>query len=511
MAPGVVVKPAATSQFIVAGYPSPILAGTVGSITVTAEDPFGNLTPAYTGMVHFTSSDPTAALPANSTLASGVGTFDATFNTGGLQSITATDSVHAAIAGSQSGIAIYQAPGITNADHTTYVVGATGTFQFTTSGYPYPILSAVGSLPNGVSFSDNGDGTATLGGMPAPGAVGSYSFTVTAHNDAGSDATQSFALTVSKAASSTTIVSNPQPSVFGQPVQFTATVHPATAGIVSPGGNVTFYDGSTPIGTVPVAGGSATLTVTTLARGTHSINAVYDGDADLVGSTSAAVSQKVKTVALLPDPRNPAKKDLVIGGTDGNDVITVTGGPLLTVEVRQTTGGALHLIANYSPTTVAEIVLYGGAGNDVLKVVGATPTAVLFGGEGNDTLRAGSARSMLVGGAGADKLFAGGANTVLIGGITDYDGDLAALAALRAEWVRADVGYKARVQHLLGPSAGGTSGGRNGQVFLNATTVHDDAAADVLTGGGVADWFFADALGLDSLLKKLANETVTSV
>src|SRR5262249_24576832 len=42
-------------------------------VTVTALDATGNLAPAYSGKVHFTSSDAGAVLPADSTLTGGVG------------------------------------------------------------------------------------------------------------------------------------------------------------------------------------------------------------------------------------------------------------------------------------------------------------------------------------------------------------------------------------------------------------------------------------------------------
>src|SRR5207253_5060621 len=51
---------------------------------------------------------------------------------------------------------------------------------------------------SGVSFTDNGNGSATLSGTPAQGTVGSYPITVTANNGVGTNATQSFTLTVSK-------------------------------------------------------------------------------------------------------------------------------------------------------------------------------------------------------------------------------------------------------------------------------------------------------------------------
>ena len=102
----IVVSPAATSTLVVKGFPSPVTAGKTGQFTVTAEDAFGNMTPAYTGTVMFTSSDGQANLPANSQLTGGKGRFNATLETAGVQSITATDTTNGSITGSQTGIIV---------------------------------------------------------------------------------------------------------------------------------------------------------------------------------------------------------------------------------------------------------------------------------------------------------------------------------------------------------------------------------------------------------------------
>ncbi len=71
------VTPAATSQFVVSGAPAGTLTGSPFSLTVTAEDAYGNLTPAYHGTVSFSSSDALAVrngnLPANYTFTTGAG------------------------------------------------------------------------------------------------------------------------------------------------------------------------------------------------------------------------------------------------------------------------------------------------------------------------------------------------------------------------------------------------------------------------------------------------------
>ncbi len=89
-----------------------------------------------------------------------------------------------------------QAPAFTSANSTTFTVGTNGSFNVTTSGFPTPALSKTGSLPSGVTFTDNGDGTATLAGTPAAGSGGSYSLTITASNGVSPDAMQTFTLTV---------------------------------------------------------------------------------------------------------------------------------------------------------------------------------------------------------------------------------------------------------------------------------------------------------------------------
>ena len=88
------------TYFEISGLPSTTTAGTSFNITVTAKDASNNTVTDYTGMINFTSSDTQAALPANSTLTNGVGTFNnITFKTAGTQSITVKDTVNASVIG----------------------------------------------------------------------------------------------------------------------------------------------------------------------------------------------------------------------------------------------------------------------------------------------------------------------------------------------------------------------------------------------------------------------------
>ncbi len=99
-------------------------------------------------------------------------------------------------------LTVEEAPAITSADNITFTVGQFDSFQVTTTGSPPPTLNWQNSLPSGVSFVDNGDGTGTLSGMPDAGTFGDYSSTIEACNDVNC-ADQSFTLTIQEAPSFT--------------------------------------------------------------------------------------------------------------------------------------------------------------------------------------------------------------------------------------------------------------------------------------------------------------------
>ncbi|HKB37189.1 MAG TPA: hypothetical protein VKD72_12105 [Gemmataceae bacterium] len=95
-----------------------------------------------------------------------------------------------------------------------------------------------------------------------------------------------------------------------------------------------------------------------------------------------------------------------------------------------------------------------GDGNDRLK--GGNGDNVLVGGDGDDLL-AGGGRDLLVGGTGADRILGNAEDAILIAGTTPYDGNESGLAAIMAEWTRADRNFQQRVDALM---AGVGSAGR---------------------------------------------------
>jgi hypothetical protein len=84
---------------------------------------------------------------------------------------------------------------ITSASSIIFASGTSNSFTITTSGSPTPALSESGSLPSGVTFTDNHNGTATLAGTPLVGSANSFPLTLTA-TSANGTATQKFTLNV---------------------------------------------------------------------------------------------------------------------------------------------------------------------------------------------------------------------------------------------------------------------------------------------------------------------------
>lgn len=97
-----------------------------------------------------------------------------------------------------------EGPAITSPNSIDFNVGFPGVFTITTTGNPTPTITQTGTLPAGVSFADNGDGTAILSGLPASGSGGVYDLVITASNGILPNAIQNFTLNVSRGPTVTT-------------------------------------------------------------------------------------------------------------------------------------------------------------------------------------------------------------------------------------------------------------------------------------------------------------------
>ena len=114
---------------------------------------------------------------------------------------------------------------------------------------------------------------------------------------------------MNKATPSVTLVSSVNPSTYGQQVSLTVTVS-STAG--TPTGSVSFFD-TTPLhpigGAFSLISGQATLTISNLPAGSHTILANYGGDTNFASHISTGLAQLINqasTTASLAASPNPA-------------------------------------------------------------------------------------------------------------------------------------------------------------------------------------------------------------
>jgi uncharacterized repeat protein (TIGR01451 family) len=243
-------------------------------------------------------------------LTAGVATSTATsLLAAGAHSVTATYSGDVAYTADVSTVTQTVNPAATTTGVTTTVnpsvFGQPVTFTATVA----PVAPGSG-LPTGqVQFFADGTsfGTGTLSGgstvSPPIASLGLGVHTVTGTysgdpNFVTSTTSAAVTQTVGQSGSATTVSSSANPSVSGQPVDFTATIAPAGNGGGTPDGSVQFLVDGTSFGSpVTLSGGSATSgSTSSLAIGNHTVEADYTAGPNYTTSTATlAGGQTVQT------------------------------------------------------------------------------------------------------------------------------------------------------------------------------------------------------------------------
>jgi hypothetical protein len=143
----------------------------------------------------------------------------------------------------------------------------------------------------------NAADVATMSGLHPPVGAHAYSAVYSGEFDYAGSTSNTVNTTVGGIATTTSLGSSSNPSQFGAPVTFVATVMPASNAGPGPSGTVTFTDGASTLGSGPVTltgtTYTASLSVSSLAVGSHSITATYGGATSYVGSASSALNQTV--------------------------------------------------------------------------------------------------------------------------------------------------------------------------------------------------------------------------
>ena len=254
----------------------------------------------------------TDSLDAGGSLATGQ--YAGTISSGTISATVPSEGVALFLVTPLSG-ATLTAPSITSPASSTFYYGTAGNVTVTTSGYPTAALTESGTLPSGVFFEDNGNGTASLFGTPASGSEGTYDFTITATNGTSPDASQSYVLTVDQASQSISFTA-PSSGVVGVPATLSAT---ATSGLPV----VFSVDPSSGAGVCNVSGTNGT-TVNYTAVGSCVIDANQAGNTDYLAASQ--VTGSPITVNEVPAITSTASSIFVVGFPK-TFTVTTTGSP----------------------------------------------------------------------------------------------------------------------------------------------------------------------------------------
>ena len=221
---------------------------------------------------------------------------------------------------------------------TTTVTSSSSTALY---GQPLTLTAAV----SGSEASENGenvefyDGQTDLGGAAL--SSGSASITLSTLSPGlnsitavyggdttyGASTSAPFNQTVLLTGTTTSLAASTTTPVYGQPVTFSVTVGNLGAGSGTPSGDVEFYDGTTDIGSASLDdSGDASLTVSTLTAGSHSITAVYQGDGNFSASTTLPLSLPVTAVATAIELDSPTNT-VAPGAPVTLDASVVAAGP----------------------------------------------------------------------------------------------------------------------------------------------------------------------------------------
>ena len=177
---------------------------------------------------------------------------------------------------------------VTPAALTVSANNASRAFGAANPAFSGTVTGAVGSDSFSESFTTTATATSNVGSYPiVPSVTGTQlsNYNVTTVNGT---------LTVGGASTTTSLIAPPT-AAYGAGVTLTATVA-STAG--TPGGIVTFYSGSTSVGTGTLNGsGVATLSTTTLPVGTDTLTASYTATGNFAASTSPSSSITVNVAS----------------------------------------------------------------------------------------------------------------------------------------------------------------------------------------------------------------------
>jgi hypothetical protein len=360
---GVTVPAATTSQIALAASANPVTAGQSVSLTASIAE-VGNVMP--TGTVTFFSNGTSLN---SATLSSGAATISTSTLAAGANAITATytgDSTYPAGASTALSLTVNAASAQATATALAASPNPATTNQAVT--LTATVTATSGNPTGSVTFFDGGTslGSGTISSGVA--ALQLTSLTAGVHNltaqyagntNFAASASSSVAETVNAPAAATTTTSlaaSPNPATTNQAVTLTATVT-ATSG--KPTGSVTFFDGSTSLGSGTIGSGVASVQLSTLSVGVHNLTAQYAGNTSFAASVSSAVAETINAPAATPTA--------TLLQTSASQI--VAGQPLtLTATVSASSGTPTGTVTFLSGSTSLGTATLNSSGNASIQV-----------------------------------------------------------------------------------------------------------------------------------------------
>ncbi|MCU1296130.1 MAG: Kelch motif [Acidobacteriaceae bacterium] len=331
-----------------------------GSVTVTVSST--GLTP--TGNVSLTVD---GGNPISQALSNGAAVFSLTSPAAGTHNVSASYSAQGNFAASSTTGALhvdYSAPTLTSINPTSGNLNSTLNVVLTGGGFfsgATTVTFGSDITVNSVIVGSQTQLTANIT-IPSTAAIGLHGVSATNPTPGGGTATLSNAFNVLNPTTTTTVTSSLNPSTFGQPVTFTATV---TSQAGTPTGNVIFYDGACGVnalsGPLPLnASGAAGFSTSALNGGNHTISACFAHSGiflDSSGSVSQQVNQAIPTVTFRGAPASAefGSQFSVSATTNASTTPTITASGACTISgttVTMTSGvGICSLLASWAADT----------------------------------------------------------------------------------------------------------------------------------------------------------------
>jgi dipeptidyl aminopeptidase/acylaminoacyl peptidase len=251
-------------------------------------------------------------------------------------------------------------------------------FTVRTTGAPTPSLTETGSLPTGLFFTDNGDGTVTISGQASTTNQGVYFLTLTATSSAGSS-TQHFVLSVNNAQEAPTFVSaNTDTESYGVPFSFTVN----TTGDPVPTITKLAGSGNLPAGVTLQNNKDGTATISgELAKASDSGTYTFTLQAKNKNGTVTQVFTLVITKT--PVVKTVANKTVTIG-TTFTQAISASGFPTPTLGVSGLPSGLNFIDNGNGSGTISGTPATGTTGTYPITITASNSQG---GGTGSFTIR----------------------------------------------------------------------------------------------------------------------------